>query len=260
MLALLALAHAEEPPGPVETTPATEPAPPLGNAGARPGSKTPLPEGPEEGAFLGLVAKADGGASWWTPKVDAAVVVLAGAEAWAAYPPGEGVPALGPDGPLTLTFRGVSEIPYGCDGGATVAALFDGPSAPEGLVWIRVGAETGKVVLPTPDAKAKPTRRGWSLGNVHVVTSGKKQRGRTVVERDGKPVFTLDWEKATEHGPVNLDEPTFEPIPAALFRAGDGARLLLAWQSLEGLHWTTVRLKGDQATEGHDFAQYWCAY
>ena len=258
LLALLACAGA---PDPVRPEPrAADPAPPVvADPIAAPAPDAPsgsLPRGPVDGAWIGLAARArseDG----MVPKLDAALIVWDGLDAFRTLPSGTTAEAVGADGPVSVRFRDVRKIPLGCDGLEQEVAVFDGPELPTGPVWLTADAGTARFE-PAVETSKTDTRVAWEVGALTVVTEAKGSGGRTTVRsKNGEERWDADWE----------GHPDAEPLAVGawwlhgMVRSPEERILLFSASSLEGKQYSAVRVgPGEPRQLGEPVYLYWCAY
>lgn len=242
------------PDAPAPPVPVTAPDPIATPAPDAPGSR--LPPGPLDGAWIGLAART-GSEDGTVPKLDAALIVWDGIEAFRKLPPGTVAQAVGFDGPVPVRFRDVRKIPLGCDGLEQEVAVFDGPELPTGPVWLTADPGTARFEPAVETAKTD-TRVAWEVGSLTVVTEAKGSGGRTTVRtKEGEERWSADWEGHPDAGPLDVGAWWLH----GLLRSPDERILLFSASSLEGKHYTAVRAgPGKAGRLGEPVYLYWCAY
>lgn len=255
---------------PVPPVPAVAPAPEAPAVVPAPvATGTPLPEG-----VLGvaLVARPSAAEGTTTPiQPGASMVLSTTADAWAGVPRGSTFTAFAAGGELTVTYTGISEGLYGCDGGRSVTWATFTAEHPleEGIALLRpVGSPPLEWVRIELDGTPGPTERKWTLGS-----RGKARLDRTEpmkakfsVTIPGLAPFEQVHEKhlmdGADEGPIDLTEGAGIglPTPELLGWSATGAILISHIESYEGFHYSVLSMDPTGAKVLGLESLYWCAF
>lgn len=236
-----------------------------------------LPPTSEEsrGAWLGLAAHGEGEMQdWWTPvHSEAEVLVFDETGAWSDVPEGAPFLALTEAGEVEITFRGVEEVPYGCDGNAADFATFDAEERiDEGVVWLAPRDNAGALVpnRVTDDSQSTRRRTWEGPGNGKVVLERTSEAKATFTfERKGKVLYTQEVERhlmeGAEDTPLDLTQDTEIGMPypelMVLAPSRGTAWLVTRVHGYEGLSWDVIELdRRSGTTKGPWMYAYFCAF
>ncbi|HHO50235.1 MAG TPA: hypothetical protein ENK18_05015 [Deltaproteobacteria bacterium] len=240
-----------------------------------PEAALPPPPG-GQGAWLGLVAHETGEdqQDWWSP-VHAGAEILAFDEsrAWAGVPEGALFLALTASGEIEITFRGVEEIPYGCDGNTSTFATFDADTRPdEGVVWLAERDNAGALVPNRITDDSQSTRRRTWEGPGHglmTLERTSESEATFTFQRKGKELYSEHIERhlmeGAEDKPIDLtqDGEIDMPYPElmVLAPAKKTAWLVTRRHGHEGLSWTVIELDHRHGEDkGSWMYAYFCAF
>lgn len=223
-----------------------------------------LPPAEYRAAWFGVATRAAEADTYWIPTHETAEVAIFVWGEWDDVPEGVIFSAISAAGPVELTYVGVREISYGCDGNTAKVALFDAETAVEGIVWLHEegksleswGVERGDCFMDscswtTGPLLAKTVRASPTMAKFSVT------RGSSTLFESENVKHYMD---GAEETPINLEGSNEIGMPYPELTVADGEQSWLVFRShgYEGTGWTVVDLNTGEPA-GMTSA-YFCAF
>ncbi|MCB9746022.1 MAG: hypothetical protein H6740_25830 [Alphaproteobacteria bacterium] len=206
----------------------------------------------------------------WTPSHPNAKAVIFDPKGWEELSEGTAFEAATLQGPLSLKYSELSEIPYGCDETPTVMVAFQGPyDFEEQAIWILPAGMKGAKAAAPVSGPASAEARSWTVGEFTVkVARTDALHGTWEVLRGGASVHQAPFERGVMDGDespeldLSEDVAVGAPAPLAAFTLKEGMPPVLVMRT-QGYEGTNVEVftvdKGKLVSVGSAYL-YQCAF